>query len=200
MFEFLSGKLAESSPSHAVIECAGVGYFVQISLNTYSDIGKAESLKLLTHHAVSVDVRSGESHHKLFGFSTAKERTLFRLLITVSGVSTGLARTILSTLTTDQVFNAIANGDDKSINAVKGIGPKTAQKIVVDLRDKLNISKDEKTIFQDGGNNQRTDALMALSSLGMDRLKAEKTLDSIIRQYGNDLPLEELIRLTLKQL
>ncbi len=121
-------------------------------------------------------------------------------MITVSGVSTGLARTILSTLTTDQVFNGIANGDDKSINAVKGIGPKTAQKIVVDLRDKLSISKDEKTIFQDGGNNQRTDALMALSSLGMDRLKAEKTLDSIIRQYGNDLPLEELIRLTLKQL
>jgi len=200
MIEFLSGKLAESSPSYVVIECGGVGYFVQISLNTYSALGKNEHIKLLTHHAVTVDVRSGDSQHKLFGFSDKKERTIFRLLISISGVSTGLARTILSTLTTDQVYNAIAMGDDKTINAVKGIGPKTAQKIVVELRDKLNVSKDEKILFRDGCNNLRNDALMALSSLGMDRLKAEKTLDRIISQHGTDLPLEEMIRLTLKLL
>jgi holliday junction DNA helicase RuvA len=200
MFEHLTGKLCEVSPSHCVIECGGVGYLIQISLNKYTALGKSETAKLLIHYAVSVDVRSGESKHVLYGFSAARERDLFRLLITVSGVSAGIARTILSTLPTDKVFDAIASGDAGTINSVKGIGPKTAQKIVTELRDKMSLSKGEKTFFADKSNSQRNDALMALSSLGMDRIKAEKTLGLVITKHGEDLPLEELIRLTLREI
>src|SRR5690606_18780418 len=137
MIEFISGDFAEKTPTYVVVDVNGLGYLVHISLSTYEEINKESSGKLLTHYSVSVDVRSGESKHQLFGFSSNHERHLFRQLIGVSGVSSGIANMILSAFKSGELQSIIVNGDSQTLTSVKGVGPKLAQKVVAELREKL---------------------------------------------------------------
>lgn len=203
MIESLRGQLAERSPVHAVVECHGVGYLVHISANTYGALPERGECRLHTHYAVSVDVRSGLSEHKLFGFVHEEERRLFRLLITVQGVSTTIGLAILGARRLDELRSAIANGDESVLKSVKGIGPKLAQRIVGELRQRLVQGADAipLSVTAGGGNTPRVEALSALVSLGLDRAKAEKALGSVLSAHSGEPPsVEELIKLSLKNL
>ncbi|MFT4678254.1 MAG: Holliday junction DNA helicase RuvA [Litorivivens sp.] len=195
MIHHLRGRMIEKSPTHAVIECGGVGYYVHISLHTFGKLPEDESCMLFTHQVIREDA------HMLFGFATEEERSIFVKLISVSGVGATTGRMILSSLSPDEVKQAIYSQDVPTIQGIKGIGAKTAQRIIVDLHDKIqkeDASSFEKTAV--GGNRNKSEALSALSSLGFDKAKSEKTLEKILMQEGNDIALEELIKRALKQL
>lgn len=194
MITQLQGKLVEKNPTYVVIDCQGVGYFVNISLNTYSALSEGEAIKLYTYLQVREDA------HTLYGFLSKAEREVFVLLLSVSGVGAGTARTMLSSLTAAQVRNAIVAGEVATIQAVKGIGAKTAQRIVLDLKDKILKLQD----FQDEAisptNTYKEEALAALEVLGFVRKQAEKTIDKILKTAENDLSVEELIKQALKSM
>ena len=203
MIDSLRGDLAEKAPGHAVVDCHGVGYLVHITANTYGDLPERGPCKLFIHYAVSVDVRSGLSEHKLFGFINTEERQLFRQLIGVQGVSTTIGLAILGGKRTEDLRVAILNGDESVLKSVKGIGPKLAQRIVGELRGKLSNEPIERVLANagSGGNTLRAEALSALVSLGLDRAKAERSLQRVLSERAEDVPpLEELIRLSLKNL
>ena len=203
MIDSLRGDLAEKAPGHAVVDCHGVGYLVHITANTYGDLPERGPCKLFIHYAVSVDVRSGLSEHKLFGFINTEERQLFRQLIGVQGVSTTIGLAILGGKRTEDLRVAILNGDESVLKSVKGIGPKLAQRIVGELRGKLSNEPIERVLANagSGGNTLRAEALSALVSLGLDRAKAERSLQRVLSERAEDTPpLEELIRLSLKNL
>lgn len=203
MIESLRGELAEKAPGHAVVDCHGVGYLVHITANTYGDLPERGACKLYIHYAVSVDVRSGLSEHKLFGFINTEERHLFRQLINVQGVSTTIGLAILGGKRAEDLRVAILNGDESVLKSVKGIGPKLAQRIVGELRGKLSNEPIERVLASagGGGNTLRAEALSALVSLGLDRAKAERSLQRVLSEQAEDVPpLEELIRLSLKNL
>lgn len=203
MIESLRGELAEKAPGHAVVDCHGVGYLVHITANTYGDLPERGACKLYIHYAVSVDVRSGLSEHKLFGFINTEERHLFRQLINVQGVSTTIGLSILGGKRAEDLRVAILNGDESVLKSVKGIGPKLAQRIVGELRGKLSNEPIERVLASagGGGNTLRAEALSALVSLGLDRAKAERSLQRVLSERAEDVPpLEELIRLSLKNL
>lgn len=202
MIDSLRGELLERAPGHAVVDCNGVGYLVQLSLNTYADLPARGTVKLFIHYAVSVDVRSGQSEHRLFGFVSDEERQLFRQLITVQGVSTTIGLAIMSSRHADELRVSILSGDELALKSVKGIGPKLAQRIVQELRGRLNAEPVERSLAMAGaGNSLKAEALSALVSLGLDRTKAERTLQGILNERKAEPPaLEELIRLTLKNL
>ena len=193
MITHLQGRLVEKTPTNIVIDCNGVGYFVHISLHTFSNLSDAESIKLFTH----LQVR--EDSHTLFGFLTKVEREIFRLLISVSGVGASIARTMLSSLTPDQVKDAIAQNDFAAIQSVKGIGSKTAQRVVLDLKDKILkvYGLDEVSVVSN--NTNKNEALSALETLGFGRKQAEKICDSIVKNDGN-ASVETIIKLALKNL
>ena len=199
MFEYISGKFSEKTPTHVVVDVGGIGYIVSVSLNTYSDINELNEGKLLTQYSVSVDVRSGESRHQIFGFSTALERALFRQLVSVSGVSSGIAHMILSAFKPDELQSILVNGDVKILTTVKGVGPKLAQKIIGELREK--VAKDENNFDESttGGNSMRQEALSALTALGFDRGKSAKVLNQLIKDEPPS-SIEVLIKNALKQL
>ncbi len=203
MIDSLRGDLAEKAPGHAVVDCHGVGYLVHITANTYGDLPERGPCKLFIHYAVSVDVRSGLSEHRLFGFINTEERHLFRQLISVQGVSTTIGLAILGSKRADELRVAILNGDESVLKSVKGIGPKLAQRIVGELRGKLSNEPIERVLASAGagGNTLRAEALSALVSLGLDRGKAERSLQRVLSEREGDAPpLEELIRLSLKNL
>jgi Holliday junction DNA helicase RuvA len=203
MIDSLRGDLAEKAPGHAVVDCHGVGYLVHITANTYGDLPERGACKLFIHYAVSVDVRSGLSEHKLFGFINTEERHLFRQLIGVQGVSTTIGLAILGGKRAEDLRVAILNGDESALKSVKGIGPKLAQRIVSELRGKLSNEPIERVLASaaGGGNTLRAEALSALVSLGLDRAKAERSLQRVLSERAEDVPpLEELIRLSLKNL
>lgn len=203
MIDSLRGDLAEKAPGHAVVDCHGVGYLVHITANTYGDLPERGACKLFIHYSVSVDVRSGLSEHKLFGFLNTEERHLFRQLINVQGVSSTIGLAILGSKRTDDLRVAILNGDESVLKSVKGIGPKLAQRIVGELRGKLSNEPIERVLASagGGGNTLRAEALSALVSLGLDRAKAERSLQRVLSERAEDVPpLEELIRLSLKNL
>ena len=198
MITSLSGELIERANSYAVVECCGVGYFVHISQKTFSDLPAKGPCTILTHFTVTVDVRSGASEHKLFGFSQKEEREIFRRLISVSGVSSTLGMVILSSMDTVQLHRAVVEGDAKRISSVKGIGPKLAERIIVELRGKLGTVG--LSIGAGGsGNTLKEEALSAMSSMGVDRIKAERVLQGILENRG-DITLEDLIKAALKEL
>ena len=195
MINHLQGRLVEKSPTHAVIDCGGVGYLLHISLHTFGRLGSEENCRLYTHMVIREDA------HNLFGFADEDERDVFRKLISVSGVGATTGRMILSSLSPMEVKEAIFNQEVGLIQAVKGIGAKTAQRIIVDLQDKMfkgDSAGLEKVKM--GGNTLKPEALSALSSLGFDKKKAEKTLDKLLTQEGDNIGLEQLIKLALKQL
>ena len=193
MYAFISGKIDEITPAYAIVDNHGVGYFINITLNTFTAIGEQREVKLYTHLQVLEDA------HNLFGFYTAKERDMFELLITVSGVGCNTARLILSSLTVNELSTAIANEDIRTIQAVKGIGSKTAQRLVVDLKDKVKKTEYTEVIVGAVNNTVKNEALSALMILGFSKNAASKALDKLLKQ-SPDASVEVLIREALKLL
>jgi len=193
MITFLKGKLVEKNHTDVVIECQGVGYFVNISLHTFSLLPEGESIMLYTYLHIK------EDSHTLYGFSQKSEREIFKLLISVSGVGTSIARTMLSSLDPTQVKQAIGTGDVKTIQGVKGIGAKTAQRVILDLKDKILKVYDVDDVSAGSGDTNKDEALSALETLGFVRKQAEKVCDSIVRE-NPDASVETIIKLALKKL
>ena len=194
MYSFIYGKVSEKNPAYIVIDNQGIGYLINITLNTFAAIGEQTEVKLYVHLAIRDDA------HVLYGFYTEEERSLFLMLITVSGVGCNTARLILSSLTVKETIDAISSNNIKAIQSVKGIGSKTAQRIIVDLHDKvskLNISDGEKTPL--GCNTLKEEALSALMVLGFNRTSIEKILDKLISQMENP-SVEQLIKEALRLL
>lgn len=203
MIDRLRGELAERAPGHVVVDCHGVGYLVHVSALTLEALPARGEARLYIHYAVSVDVRSGQSEHRLYGFHDNEERHLFRNLIGVQGVSSTIGMAILGALRVEELRVAILNGDVGALKRVKGIGPKLAERIVTELRGKLAGEPMEQVMLVagGGGNTLRAEALSALVSLGLDRAKAERSLQAVLHEHGATPPaLEELIRLSLKNL
>lgn len=190
MIAHLNGRLIEKNPTNLIIECGGVGYFVKISLNTFSAIGDSESIKVLTQQIIREDA------HLLFGFATSEERDVFNLLLSVSGIGPNTAILMLSSMSPNEIANAIQTEDVRSIQAIKGIGAKTAQRVIIDLKDKmLKVEWNETTNIFAGNNTNRFDALTALISLGFDKKMAEKAIDKVA---AGDESVEALIKGALK--
>ena len=191
MITHLKGKLIEKNPTNIVVDCNGVGYSVNISLHTFSQLPSGENVKLFIH----LQVR--EDSHTLFGFSSKVEREVFRLLISVSGIGASIARTMLSTLSPEQVMEAITQNNIAVIQSVKGIGAKTAQRVVLDLKDKIIkiYGLDEVSLVS--SNTNRNEALSALETLGFARKQAEKVCDDIVNKNPN-ASVETIIKQALK--
>lgn len=195
MYEYITGTIAEISPAYAVIEAGGLGYFVNISLQTYSEIENCANAKLYLHYIVREDA------HILYGFATKAERELFRLLIGVSGVGGNTARTIQSTYSPSELRNIIGTGNAVLLKNVKGLGLKTAQKIIVELSGKMvDLKIDPTTATTTAVDNETyNEALAALNMLGFQKAASEKVLKKLFKE-NPDLRVEEAIRLALKQL
>lgn len=193
MIHHLKGKLVEKNPTHVIIECAGVGYFVNISLHTFSKITDAENINLFTHLQVK------EDSHTLFGFSEKSERDIFRLLLSVSGIGSSTARTMLSSLSPAQIRDAIASGNVPTIQGIKGIGAKTAQRVILDLKDKVLKVYDIDEVSLSSNNTNKEEALSALEVLGFVRRQSEKIVDKVLLQ-DSSLSVENIIKLALKNL
>ena len=196
MLYSLTGQLIEKSPVHAVIDCSGVGYFLNISLATYSALPNNGEAMLYTH----LHVNGNDFSLVLYGFDSDQEKELFKKLVSVSGVGPNTARMVLSSLNVNELIQVIASKDLPSLKRIKGIGEKTAERILVDLHNK--VGKTDGTFVEKVGelhNTTRQDALVALSQLGLDKTKTEKMLDKILLTNG-ELPLEDLIKQVLKQI
>ncbi|UYW00765.1 Holliday junction branch migration protein RuvA [Flavobacterium agricola] len=193
MIAYIKGKLTEKSPTEVVIETNGVGYLLSISLHTYSSLPDQEEIKLFTFLHIKEDA------HTLYGFFDKAERELFKLLISVSGIGPGTARTMLSSIAPTTIIQAIANGDNVTIQSAKGVGLKTAQRVIIDLKDKIskiyNIEMQNEVI----STTNRNEALEALEVLGFVRKTAEKVIDKIIKE-DPQASVETLIKKALKNL
>ena len=193
MITQIKGKLIEKSPTSLVVDCNGIGYEINISLNTFSQIPNGESIKLFTHLQVKEDA------HILFGFHTLIERSMFRLLISVSGIGTSIARTMLSSLKPEQIQRAIVNEDLQKIKGIKGIGLKTAQRVLIELKDKVKLLNGNDEIPSLESNTIKDEALSALEVLGYSRRSSENVIDNLI-QSNPGSSLEELIKDALNKL
>ena len=193
MITHIQGKLIEKNPTDVVIECNGVGYFINISLTTYSQIPNQENIKLFTHLYVREDAQM------LYGFFQKSERAVFRLLISVSGIGTSTARTMLSSLTSEQICEAISSADVATIQGVKGIGAKTAQRVIIELKDKVLKLYDLDEVSMSQNNTNKEETLSALEVLGYTRKQSERVLDKIIKEMPN-ASVEEMIKKSLKNL
>lgn len=193
MIDYIKGTVKELSPAHVTVETAGIGYFISISLNTYSKLENRSEVKILVHEVIREDA------HQLFGFADEEERNIFRHLISVSGIGANTARMVLSSLTPAEVEKAIAESDVNILKGVKGIGLKTAQRIIVDLRDKIGKQASAAEIFASEDNRKRDEALSALVMLGFARGAVIKVLDRLMKENKNQT-VEELIKNALKNL
>lgn len=191
MITHLSGKLIEKAPTHLVIECAGVGYLVKISLHTFSKLGTDEHLRIYTQLQVREDA------HTLYGFHTVKEREMFNHLITISGIGTNTAILMLSALTPEDIATAIVGGDSALIQSIKGIGAKTAQRVIIELKDKVTKPNSDTGDTGFINNTNQKDALTALLALGFDKRSAEKAIGKVIR---DDQTVEAMVKEALKVL
>lgn len=193
MITHIQGKLVEKNPTDVVIECNGVGYAINISLHTYSQIPDNEHLKLYTHLQIKEDA------HTLYGFSSLVERELFRLLISVNGIGANIARTMLSSLTPSQIKEGIAKEDVVLIQSIKGIGTKTAQRVIIDLKDKILKIYDMDEVSVSKDNTNKNEALSALEVLGFVKKQAERVVDKILISQP-DANVETIIKQALKNL
>ena len=193
MITHLKGKLVEKNPTYAIIECNGVGYFINISLNTYSQIPDSELVTLFTQLIVK------EDSHTLYGFTSTLEREIFKLLISVSGIGPSIARTMLSSLSVEEIQKALATENVAVIQSVKGIGAKTAQKVIIELKDKIVKTYDMEDSSAILNNSVKDEALSALEVLGFVKRQADKVVNSILKETP-DLSVEKLIKLALKKL
>ncbi|HOW30139.1 MAG TPA: Holliday junction branch migration protein RuvA [Bacteroidales bacterium] len=192
MYAFLEGEVADLNPAGVVVNCQGVGYQVSISLNTYSKLHGLERARLYTHLVVREDAMV------LFGFADEAERGIFLHLISVSGIGPNTARLILSALTPDEVVDAIVTENVRALQSVKGIGGKSALRLIVDLKGKLSKESITKEIFGAKHNTGKAEALSALVMLGFNKAAADKALDGIIKSEGTAVPVEQLIKSALK--
>ena len=193
MINHIDGKLVDKTPTQVVIDCNGVGYSINISLQTFSKIND-ERCKLFTHLSVK------EDSHTLYGFITENERKLFRHLISVSGVGPSTAQVILSTYKSDEIINYISASDVAAIKNVKGIGLKTAQRIIIDLKDKVTKSAISDEISLDLNNTIQNEALSALVALGFSKKIAQQKIDKALRNKQGNFDVETLVRESLSQM
>ena len=189
MINYLKGRLVEKKPTYVVVECNGIGYYANVSLHTYSTLTEEEICKLFTHLVIREDA------HTLYAFSTENERFIFKMLISVSGVGPNTARMILSSMTPLEVQQTIANEQVNALKAVKGIGAKTAERVIVDLKDKILSELDDSQEISIG-NTSKEETLKALEVLGFSRKSSEKVIDKILREKP-DLAVEEIIKAAL---
>lgn len=195
MIAYIKGKLVHKDPTHVIIDVQGIGYKIHISLTTYGTIKDQEHCMLHTYFNVK------EDSHTLFGFSDEAEKKIFLLLISISGVGPSTGLMIQSSLSAGELQQAIINEDVKTIQSVKGIGSKTAQRIILELKDKIvktEIVSTDQTSSMVGYNTVRNEALSALITLGINKNVAEKTINKILKNLGNEVTLEALIKLALK--
>lgn len=192
MYEFIRGKLVEKNPTYVVVEANGIGYILNISIHTYTQIKDEEHCCLFTHFVVR------EEAQVLYGFAEAEERELFRHLISVSGVGPNTARMILSSASPSDVATAIGQGNTPFLQSIKGIGTKTAQRIIVDLKGKVTRELIPLEKVETGYNTMKEEALSGLVILGFSKMMAEKALNKILEKEGAALPVEQLIRHALK--
>ncbi|MGQ2982828.1 Holliday junction branch migration protein RuvA [Flavobacterium sp.] len=193
MIAHLQGRMVEKTPTGVVIDCNGVGYDVNISLHTYSLLPDSENVKLYIFLQVK------EDSHTLFGFVEKAEKELFKLLLSVSGVGAGTARTMLSSLEPKHIINSIASGDVGTIQSIKGIGTKTAQRVILDLKDKVLKLYDLGEVSVPGYNTNKDEALSALEVLGFNKKLAEKVIEKIVKD-DSAAGVETIIKQALKNL
>lgn len=194
MFAYIDGRLTFKAPTYIVVEAGGVGYHINISLNTYAALGDAERCKIYTWLHVKEDA------HTLYGFADEGERRLFLHLISVSGIGPNTGRMMLSSITPAEIQTAIVKGDLNLIQRIKGIGAKSAQRLVLELQDKLKKEGSESLISAPLNNSVRDESLSALLMLGFAKQASDKALDNAIKTGGLDLSVEQMIKLALKNL
>ena len=195
MIAFLKGRLVHRDPTHVLVDVNGVGYHVIISLQTYSDIKEQENILIYTHLSIREDA------HVLFGFSSESEKKLFQQLISVSGVGPSTAIVMLSYMNSSELKDAIVREDNVALQSIKGIGGKTAQRVIIELKDKLKKESWEEsvpTISVSPHNTLRKEALSALLTLGLPKAAAEKSVDTVLKKSGNTITLEDLVKQALK--
>lgn len=192
MYEYIQGTLAEVNPAYAIVETGNIGYFINISLHTFSNISGKKEVKLLIHQIVRDDARL------FFGFADKHEREIFRMLISVSGIGANTARMMLSTLSPTELSKAIMEADVNLLKSIKGIGVKSAQRVVVDLKDKVGTSGDASEIFKEESNTLKEESLSALVMLGFSKASVQKVLEKILREE-RDITVEELVKEALKR-
>jgi len=193
MIAHLQGKLVERNPTEVIIDCNGVGYHVNISLHTYSLLPNTETIKLFTYLQIK------EDSHTLFGFVEKSEREIFKMLLSVSGIGASIARTMLSSLEPKQIIRAIASGDLVTIQSIKGIGSKTAQRVLLDLKDKVLKLYDLDEVSMIQNNTNKDEALSALEVLGFVRKSSERVVEKIVKE-NPEATVENIIKLALKNL
>ena len=195
MITYIKGEITFKTPTFIVVEAGGLGYHINISLHTYTQIEKMERIKILTHLQIK------EDSHTLYGFAEADERTLFVQLISVSGIGPSTAQVLLSSMNPDELKSAIISEDLVAFKRVKGVGPKTAKRIILDLKDKvMKESGDTGLSFSPQDNTVRDEALSALVTLGYNRIQVQKVLNKILKQQSGISGVEELVRMALKQM
>ncbi len=195
MFAYINGKLAHKDPTFVIIDIQGVGYDIKISLHTFGQIKDQENCKLFTYFHVKEDIQA------LYGFATARERALFLQLISISGVGPSTGLMFLSSLSPEEIEHAILSEDVRTIQSVKGIGAKTAQRVILELKDKIGKEQGDnplQNIVTSGTNAIRNEALAALVTLGINKVAAQKTIDKILKNADGQVSLEDLIKLALK--
>ncbi len=195
MIAFLKGKLVQRDPTFVIVDVQGVGYLLHISLQTFSEIKQQENVLLHTH----LNIR--EDAHVLFGFSSITEKKLFQQLISVNGVGPSTAIVMLSYMNCNELKSAIVREDAASLQKIKGIGSKTAQRVIIELKDKLKKESWEETqpaISLGPHNTMRNEALSALLTLGLPKAAAEKSVDTVLKKSGNTITLEDLVKQALK--
>jgi Holliday junction DNA helicase RuvA len=193
MIAHLQGKLVEKTPTEVIIDCNGVGYHVNISLHTYSLLPSSDAIKLFTYLQIK------EDSHTLFGFVEKSEREIFKMLLSVSGIGASIARTMLSSLEPKQIIHAIASADVVTIQSIKGIGSKTAQRVILDLKDKVLKLYDLDEVSMSQSNTNKDEALSALEVLGFVRKSSERVVEKIVKD-NPDATVENIIKLALKNL
>ena len=193
MITQIKGRLVEKSPTELVIDCNGLGYLVNISLNTFSLLSDSENISLFTHLQVK------EDSHTLFGFYEKTERNLFRKLISVSGIGASTARTMLSSLNPEEIQRAILSEDVSTIQSVKGIGLKTAQRVIIELKDKVSLINEGSGFSVDFANSKREESLSALEVLGYNRKQTTKVVDKLISEVS-EISVEEINKNALNKL
>jgi holliday junction DNA helicase RuvA len=197
MYSYIEGKLAEKNPAFVIIDCNGIGYMINISLNTFSKLKDQEFFRLHTHLAIKNEATTPVGF-VLFGFAEEQERLLFRQLISVSGIGNNTAMLMLSALSPEKIYQAIVENNPATLQSVKGIGSKSALRIIIDLKDKVEKGKLSSELMSLAYNTNRDEALSGLIVLGFNKIAAEKALHKITEKQGSDLPVEVLIKEALK--
>jgi Holliday junction DNA helicase RuvA len=193
MIAHIQGRLVEKTPTDVVIDCNGVGYQLHISLHTFSLIPNSENVKLFTYLQIKEDA------HTLFGFMEKSEREIFKLLLSVSGIGASIARTMLSSMEPKQILQALASGDVQAIQSIKGIGAKTAQRAILDLKEKVLKVYDLDEVSMSLNNTNKDEALSALEVLGFNKKLAEKAVEKIVKE-NSEATVESIIKQALKNL